>query len=299
MKRIIILLFVFQPLISQISITEVAINDDQGIYDSLNNFVGKNPKQMIGQTLFLKPKPESLRKYGYDYFYKSLEAPRLTSTVNKFKCCEGYNSKYKLLQSKSFKVLSIVPDKKPYSNDAYLELEMIETGEKTYFKYSMVYDFNFPFIIMGHFDKLKELYVGEDVLIRTKVVINIDSGNEMDITPGEYHKVLDVTLDSKYFVLSLLLQNKNGERFMYDAEYKDRDPSEIIFKEEAEKYKTKYGQKNWIEILNKKVVTGWTEEMVILSWGKPKEINRSSYSDQWVYSNQYLYFEDGILTSFN
>lgn len=49
---------------------------------------------------------------------------------------------------------------------------------------------------------------------------------------------------------------------------------------------------------------GMTKEQVEASaWGKPKDVNRtvSTYGsrEQWVYgSGQYLYFTDGILTSF-
>jgi hypothetical protein len=45
-----------------------------------------------------------------------------------------------------------------------------------------------------------------------------------------------------------------------------------------------------------------TKDMVIDSWGKPEDINRtvtSSYiHEQWVYGSRYLYFENGTLTSF-
>lgn len=45
-----------------------------------------------------------------------------------------------------------------------------------------------------------------------------------------------------------------------------------------------------------------TAEMCILSWGKPSEINSSSFEfggfDQWVYNiDTYLYFKNGVLTS--
>jgi hypothetical protein len=44
-----------------------------------------------------------------------------------------------------------------------------------------------------------------------------------------------------------------------------------------------------------------TDEMVRLSWGSPRDINRSVGSwgvhEQWVYYSSYLYFENGILTS--
>ena len=47
---------------------------------------------------------------------------------------------------------------------------------------------------------------------------------------------------------------------------------------------------------------GMTEDEVLSRWGEPEDINTTiteySTSEQWVYSNyQYLYFDDGILTS--
>jgi len=39
--------------------------------------------------------------------------------------------------------------------------------------------------------------------------------------------------------------------------------------------------------------------MTKIAWGVPEKINKASYGEQWVYSGQYLYFENGILKSFN
>jgi len=54
-------------------------------------------------------------------------------------------------------------------------------------------------------------------------------------------------------------------------------------------------------VINRKIRLGMTKQQVIESWGKPKDINRtvSRYSvhEQWVYSNAYLYFENGVLTT--
>lgn len=60
-----------------------------------------------------------------------------------------------------------------------------------------------------------------------------------------------------------------------------------------------------------KIMIGMTKEQVIRAWGKPNDINRTVFKDlwgvehvheQWIYgifpySETYLYFEDGILTS--
>ena len=51
--------------------------------------------------------------------------------------------------------------------------------------------------------------------------------------------------------------------------------------------------------------TGMTDEMAIESWGEPDEVNRSvnafGTNEQWIYgsitSRKYLYFDNGILTS--
>jgi hypothetical protein len=50
------------------------------------------------------------------------------------------------------------------------------------------------------------------------------------------------------------------------------------------------------------VSIGMTAERVLLSsWGKPDDINRTTTSrgirEQWVYDGGYLYFQDGVLTS--
>ncbi len=55
------------------------------------------------------------------------------------------------------------------------------------------------------------------------------------------------------------------------------------------------------DILNGTIRLGMTKEMVTASWGKPSDINRSvgvwGVHEQWIYGDTYVYFEDGILTS--
>jgi hypothetical protein len=65
---------------------------------------------------------------------------------------------------------------------------------------------------------------------------------------------------------------------------------------------TKYGEDNAFRISIHMVAIGMTDEMVTLSIGAPKDINRTEranhISEQWVYNNdkyKYLYFEDGVL----
>lgn len=55
-------------------------------------------------------------------------------------------------------------------------------------------------------------------------------------------------------------------------------------------------------IHTKRVKIGMTAEQCRAAWGRPQDINRTvgSYGvhEQWCYNGSYLYFEDGILTSY-
>ncbi len=107
----------------------------------------------------------------------------------------------------------------------------------------------------------------------------------------------------------------------YDPTYKPITPQEqyqasqdipILVEEIKRKQRAptrieKIKSKNWSsritdKVINRKVILGMTKEQVIASWGRPNDINRSVGSwgvhEQWVYDNKYLYFEDGVLTSF-
>lgn len=58
----------------------------------------------------------------------------------------------------------------------------------------------------------------------------------------------------------------------------------------------------WESIENNKIFIGMTKEQAIFSWGEPLKINKTVGSwgahEQWVYGSQNLYFENGILMSF-
>ncbi|MDR7131649.1 hypothetical protein J2X69_004013 [Algoriphagus sp. 4150] len=67
-----------------------------------------------------------------------------------------------------------------------------------------------------------------------------------------------------------------------------------------EKYIKKYGTEVGEKIAKRTIWIGMTEEMLIDSWGNPKDINstvtRYSHRKQYVYSsNQYVYVENGVV----
>ena len=70
---------------------------------------------------------------------------------------------------------------------------------------------------------------------------------------------------------------------------------------QEKKYIKKYGKKVYKELKEGYIWIGITKEMAIISRGYPKDKNRSVGSwgthEQWVYDDEYLYFENGYLKS--
>lgn len=67
-----------------------------------------------------------------------------------------------------------------------------------------------------------------------------------------------------------------------------------------------YRKRGWSErainaVLEGKIYIGMTAAMVRASWGEPEDINRTTYPfgvhEQWVYSGNYVYLEDGKVTT--
>jgi len=88
---------------------------------------------------------------------------------------------------------------------------------------------------------------------------------------------------------------------------KSDEKAERERKYEIEKYIQKHPERLEFKnaILEKKIRIGMNKDEVRLSWGEPWDINRTvtthGTSEQWIYGSlnyaNYLYFDDGILTS--
>lgn len=103
---------------------------------------------------------------------------------------------------------------------------------------------------------------------------------------------IDIILkyDSGYVKLSSNIDAFSGKISYIDKHFIKGDP-----------YKKYPGIKNWQLIKKGKVKLGMSKQEATLSWGKPKDINRTqTYNgthEQWVYDDGYLYFENGKLTA--
>lgn len=69
-----------------------------------------------------------------------------------------------------------------------------------------------------------------------------------------------------------------------------------------EKYAKKYGASTYNKLKQGYYWIGMTKEMATISLGRPNDLNKTVGSwgvhEQWVYDDLYIYFENGILTSY-
>lgn len=296
----------------QITTTKVAPKIEQIDipYDSTQNFLKGDIYKYIGQELYVKGKSEGLREYGYEGFSKDYTMSTLGNISNVYKCCDSYNSKYDSLVEKYFKVIDIVTTDgttipfikfgKDYNKKYFLKLVRKDNSDTVYYHYDG-YEHSFPFIVVGFFEKQQKNFVSREFVFNDsefKDATDIQTGKTVTIKTGQKWKCVDLTIEDKYYNLSLIFENSLGEK---TANEYDRVLNVAYTAKEADSYKKKFGETIWNTILTGKVKIGMTKEMCKLSWGEPHDINQTTTSgktsEQWVYSDNYLYFDKGILTA--
>jgi hypothetical protein len=151
-------------------------------------------------------------------------------------------------------------------------------------------------------NKIKELLIP----LGREVVYLGDSSNYLKVEYNDYIGYTDTLgcITKKY---GLLFANHIRELMRQDSIEKvnEKRANEKAEANEDIKHKNslikKYGQTNGSLVYQKKIRLGMSKEMVIESWGQPKDIHRTVGSwgvhEQWIYGETYLYFENGILTS--
>lgn len=90
-----------------------------------------------------------------------------------------------------------------------------------------------------------------------------------------------------------------------EAKIRKETPGTLEYRQEYVKNHQNLSKRIKNCILKGKIRLGMTKEQVEVSWGKPRDINKSVGSwgvhEQWIYRkfshSTYLYFENGILTS--
>lgn len=314
-------------LLGQITTTKVApINDriETAVYDSITNYIGKNIHQYIGQELYLNQLPENFQSFGYMNFLVDYSKSAFEKG-NVYKSSDGFNSDYKAIAGKYFKVLDIIKAEKQnsISGATYYFLKLEEKTSKDILYYKLAVNNStpkeidhllnkekgipaFPFIITGYFEKQKDLSVGKTFVFSDRVLKNatdIETGKPITKKIKENWKCIDLTIEDKTFILSFVFQNSEGEKILVPASSVNGQYSKgrTYTLSAANKYSELFGEENFEKILSGKVVVGMTDEMCLLSWGEPNSKNITTStginSEQWVYDGNYLYFDNGILST--
>ena len=269
-------------------------------YDSLKNFLGTDVYQYIGQELYVKGLSKDLRSIGYRGF--------LTDYLNGD---QYLYTAYESLAEKYFIVLDVIPepnaDNDLIEKTMFLKLKDKANGTIIYYSYNTLLKNSFPFIVTGFFEKLKSLVVSKEFVINDKVLPNstdIQTGKPLTPKTGQIWKCLDLTIEEKYYTLSLILQNEFGEKFDLDYETAigEYRTGRVYTKSEINDYEARFGVENLRLIISGNVKIGMTKEMCILAMGNPIRINSTvtlgHKSEQWIYKNGNLYIDDDILTAF-
>lgn len=316
---------------SQISTTVVKkkIEKEKVIkkYDSLLNHPKFRDLELLsGQVLYVKPIEEGYyRNSGYRGFYSD---KNLKKVYNKSKGSVLDYSEYESLTGKYFNVLDV---KKESSTIFVFKLQEKGNDNVVYWKgenYFLEADgdspdrfiFQFPFITVGFYEKLKERFINQSYVIGNVSWrfwgdnIDINTGKKIEHPYGENEewKFKDVTISEPKYILSIVLENDKSQKVLVEYSRivgnvnrlgnKGEFPDQHVFpKEKSELYKQKFGKEDWDNILQGRVWIGMTTEMFQLSRGNPDKVNkrvggRTSFQ-QWIYENEYFYFLNGKLSS--
>ncbi len=96
------------------------------------------------------------------------------------------------------------------------------------------------------------------------------------------------------------------EWYQWDMERTKKLHEQNYEKGEYSKKNCKEAHPTWSDtictaVTNKKILIGMTKEQVYESWGYPKKTHRvvsaTGVKEQWAFPGTFLYFENGILTS--
>lgn len=308
---LVLTLIIASTINAQIGTTTVAVpqqKEQKPVFDSTKNFLGStNVQSYVGQILFVKPK--RLPEYGYEYFKpidynpKDWDSRRSHYGGNAEK--SHYNTRYEDLVEKYFKVDSIFEN--DYFSYIFYLTNTKDSSDRCCFIYSSNYEHTFPFIVLSHFNYLKDNYEGKQYIIRgywlshTDIItgdsIKINDNSKVAWTVSELTVVDNHSKDLAFVV-------KNGDMTSYiTAErfeniYETNGGRFYYEKSEWDSLVKKYGLTMMKMVLDEKIKVGMPEKLLIYSWGKPKKINSSSYGNkQYVYDNDYVYVKDGKVVS--
>jgi hypothetical protein len=194
-------------------------------YDSLENFIGDKVSRYVGQEFYAIGCPIENRnrhfkgfswnnpkdRFQKEYYYPSLLYPYST---------------YDSLVGKYFKVLSVVKKEdldddseliKSLNTNFYIQLANKSGTDTLYYEYDAKgneHGSNFPFIVVGYFEKTRKSVIGKTYIYHNEVFDRHykDLNNGEDVNPINLTKwkCIDYTIDEKTFKETLVIKNEKG-----------------------------------------------------------------------------------------
>lgn len=289
-------------------------------YDSTRNWITwsrflKNDtiKTYKGQTLYVNSN-KIVQNLGYSDFIN----PDY-SRYGKPSAKNQNNTKYEDLYGKYFLVKDVIEKQVTLDDPLYVikyifSLENINDKQDTCLYIYAHNRIDFPFITIGYYEYLKKEYIGKRYNFYYSPICyynkkDFNTGDAITNKPNDIWECTDVIIDDKTFKINLLIQNKNSSQTTTIQIYDDAINCLSKLNDYEEKVVNKrikqYGTNNLLLVKEHKIKVGIPVEILLLSWGKPNKINKSSYGpDQYVYgrqagSTQYVYVENGKVTAWN
>lgn len=127
--------------------------------------------------------------------------------------------------------------------------------------------------------------------------IHLDSTDDMIV-----YKTFADSISEEFREKELALKKERDKSRRLEIQSTKASEVELENETRRQQVLTTYGDQVGNKLLKSELWIGMTYEMALISAGKPRKINTTvtsfGSSEQWVYVGMYLYFNDGILTSF-
>lgn len=156
-------------------------------------------------------------------------------------------------------------------------------------------------IVIGYLKKLRESIGNKFYLLYENNGKDYYTNAPLNIERGTIWELIDIVVKNKYEKLCFLYRDKDGQVMSTD-EGSIRNSNKFEKYSIIEKYRRKYGNTHLNKALKHGTICiGMHKDLLVLAYGYPKSINRSSYGDdQYVYSGQYVYVnKKGYITGWN
>ena len=266
--------------------------EEQADTASKGDFSFRPIEKWVGEKFIFLPKPQSLQTYGY----QSFEGGGGRHGHPTYEECVG-------------RIGTIIN-----ATDREITIKMNENGQ--IYKGMAFYGSVDGIASIADIDNARVKFLGRTLWFIQGSILTYDhkTGKYGTVDFKRYSpvKVVDIVVGWDTLIpVRFILKTPSGEEGFIDvnlsgtnvpSRLRDRERFNDWFLVEDPRKTHRWPEKVWVAIEEGKVFIGMTAEQARMSWGKPKEINKTITGnvkhEQWVYgSGSYLYFDNGILRS--